>query len=350
MNHWTLLLAVLALSGCVTKIDRYLVKRPISEALALPDPKLACTAANGTLPLSAALSSNDKTYRSRVILDTTAAMCIQYEAMEAELAAERAMKNLDGEARLIAVKDARNHERRLHTLAASRQWRAFNLLEQEMGVVGETCPKLNKPEDQLTWFIGILSGALALVEDMKGGGEIGVPMDTMRRVARGAQCLDDAQWWSVPSALEASVWAMVPGTAPEGVDAFEALHAAAERGDAAGMLMARGLQLNVSALSGRDDEVRKGLEALLEGQMNPPAAYVLLHTYAHDMAQHESDLLWTRATGHRGPGLTSLPPDDNPPETGSTVDPFGTDPFGADPFSSSESDSTTQPSPEPENR
>lgn len=343
----TILAAALTLGGCAGSLDRYMVKHPIGAALTTPDIDLACRSANGTRPIAASLSSKEhKNYRSMIILDTTAAACAQMAAMEAELEAERAMYALQGEAQLVAVKDARAVQRRQSTLAARRQWRAYQRLGRVMGPLGESCPKLRNREEELVWFIGILGGTMAVLGDSEGGGEVGVPIGVVKEVARAGTCLDDEDWWSVPSALQASVWAMIPGTAPEGVDPFDALEEAANRGETQGMHLARAIQMKVSSVAGRDDRVKEGILAFNEATRSPPAEFALLEDYARKMALHEADLLWTRAGGYRAPTLGELPGDGADDSPGSGADPFADDPFaegGGDPFAEGGGDPYAEP-------
>ena len=270
--------------------------------------------------------------------------------MEAELEAERALYWLDGEARLGAVKDARAVERRHRTRSAARGWRAFQLMEEAIGPIGAddgSCPKLAKKEEELAYFIGIVGGANALLDDQAGGGQVGIPVDLLRQVGRASRCLDDERWWGVPTAIEASVWAMVPGTAPDGVDPWTALDEAASRGEAQGVHIARAMHARVAANAGNDAQVRKAIAAFESETPAPPPGIALLEDYGRLIAQHEADLVWTRARGYRAESLGPLPGDGDSTAAGSGGDdPFEGDPFAEDPFATDEPDDTDTPDPE----
>lgn len=327
-----LLSLALGVAGCVRGIDRTLVGRPIAETLRLPDPDLACRSANANATMVRALGHKYKSWRSMVILDTTSAVCAQQQAMEADLEAAHARFWLEGEERLAAVTDAQIRGRRAHTLAAARQARAFGVLDRAVGPIGEDCPTLRKDQDRLAWFIGVIAGGSAVLEDQAGGGRNGVSLDTLNRAARGAACLDDEAFWYVPSALEAGVWVMVPGTGPEGVDPFEAMDEAARKGEEKGLHLARALQIVVAANAGREDVVKDALEAFTKETPDPPADVVLLEEYARMLALHQQDLVWMRERGYRAAALGEVPRDDESGAPGSSGDPFAGDPFADDPF------------------
>jgi len=322
-------------AGCAGKLDRYLVNHPIDAALHIPDVDLACRSANGTLPIAASLSDSPRSWRAVVILNVTAGVCAQQQAMEAELTAERALYWYEGERRLAAVKDARVVQRRHHTVAAARGWRAYQALDAALGPLGQgECPRLKRDEDQLAYFIGLVGGANALLEDQAGGGRVGVPTEVLREVGRASECLDDERWYHVPAAIQGAVWAMVPGTAPDGVDPWDALDQAARKGEAKGVHLARSLQVRVAANAGREDQVKRGLTAFATPSGAPPAEIALLEDYGTMVARHESDLMWTRARGYRARDLGQVPGDASGTDAGSG----GQDPFAGDPFAGDDAD------------
>lgn len=331
-------LAALLLTGCASRVDRFLVEGPIGAAMRVPDIDLACRGANGQYPTAASLFvEGNPPDRAMTILAVTAATCSEAAAMEAELAGERAAALMDGEAKVAAVKDSREQERRLRALTARRMWMSWQHLEHEYGPVGEgECPKLKRRMDELTWFMGLVAGANALLQDQASGGEVGVPVDVLGKVARGAECIDDAAFWHAPGALRAGAWAMVPGSGPDGVDPWVALEEAAARGDAVGMRVGRAMQVQLAANAGRDDEVRAGIRAAAAVTATPDPDHVLLDAYALSIIRHQADLLWTRERGYRARTLGELPGDTDAVEPGS--DPFGGDPFAEDPFGGDPSD------------
>src|SRR5690606_22636498 len=112
-------------------------------------------------------------------------------------------------------------------------------------------------------------------------------------------------------AMRAAVWATVPGSAPEGVDPWALLDRAAEGGEAHGVRLARALQAVIASNNGRPDVVRHAVRSFARSraEVPPHPEYALFDDYAHVLVRHESDLLWTRAAGHRTLELGVLPGD-----------------------------------------
>jgi hypothetical protein len=307
---------LLATVGCAQKVDRFTIDRVVARGLAVPDvPKVCALGESLAHPLAATSSAKHPPREALVIAELTSATCEEEDAWSAELDGLRAKHNLLvlGDARANEITDARIREQRAHTAAATRFYRAFGQLEAKFGPVGEACPKIAK-KDEIVYVVGLVAGTLGLLHDRAGGGEVGVPIDTLGKVARGGQCLDDERWWHVPSALQAAAWEIIPGSQPTGVDPWERAKAAADAGDTSGVRIARALQVLVAANAGRTDVVDSGLRAHAASIAGTPqsADFALLDEYARLVDLHQSDVLWTEATGHRTPVFGTLPGDDKP--------------------------------------
>ncbi|TVQ93611.1 MAG: hypothetical protein EA397_03995 [Deltaproteobacteria bacterium] len=345
------LAVALLLGGCSKAIDNFMVHKPIKQAMLIPDLPMVCQSASANVSMAAGAHIRKPPRRALAILETTAAACSEREAMAHQIDAERAWATLDGPQRVAEVTDARERERRARATTAGRLNRAYGHVEARFGTIGESCPKMRNEEDELTYLLGLIAGAGALLQDQASGGSQGVTTDRLQHVARGAACLDDHRWWHVPSALRAGTWASVPGTAPEGVDPWDALDRAAASGEEQGMLVARAIQAQLAANAGRTEIVERALTKAYASSEPAVAEYLMLDVNARAILQHQLDLLWVKARGHRSvepgklpgrPGLSSAP----------TNDPFGEDPFGEDPFASGD-DSAPGPDdadpPDPEN-
>ncbi len=322
------------LVGCTRGVDRYTLERVVPQAGAMADVDRACAlgASLGHV-LASAGRGGEQPHLALLIAHTTAGFCSEGEAWEAELEAGRALAKLgeSGAVDLPAVRDARIREARAHAQAARRFLASWQQLEARYGPVGEACPEL--PGDEgIIYLLGLYAGVNALLHDRAGDGSLGVHLDIPAAVARGAGCVNDEWFWYAPSAMQAAAWAMVPGLAPEGVDPWEALEDAAASSEPTGVRLGRGLQVLVAANAGRDVEVEAGIrshaQSLVEHPMLP--AWGLLDEYARLVTQHESDLIWTAAAGHRTPTLGELPEDQDTPVA--APDLFaGEDPFAAPP-------------------
>lgn len=324
------LLTLLLLSGCVRTVDRYTMQRVVPQAGAMGDVDRACAlgASMGHV-LSSAGRAGRQPDLALVISETTAGFCAEGLAWEAELEAAR-LKALGAD--LPMVQDARIREARAHAQAAQRFLASWEHLVARYGPVGTgACPKL--PGDEgIIYLLGMYAGVNALLHDRAGGGSLGVPLDIPVAVARGTECVDDEAWWHAPSAMRTAAWAMVPGLAPQGVEPWEALEAAALASESTGVRLGRGLQVLIAANAGRDEIVHHALRAHAAANADSPAlpSWALLDEYSRLVSLHEADLIWTAATGHRCPVFGELPLDVQAPA--SAPDPFaGDDPFGASP-------------------
>jgi hypothetical protein len=334
--------------GCAKTVDNQALRKPIRQAMLDDDLDSACTAARSMTSLTASLSKKKKAHRALTILETTSGICAERDLWEAELEKVRRKRHVATSADVEAVADAKERELRLRTIAGKRMLKGWSHLVAHFGEPGEDCPKLRNDEDEFAYLLGLMAGANAMLYDQSGGGRLGVPTNTVGKVGKAASCLDDDKWWSVPSALTSSWWSMVPGTAPEGIEPWEALEQAAEKGESSGVRLARALQIVLATNAGREDIVRHVVQQMAdEDGFEVNEDYILLDIYAKRLALHQSDLIWTEAEGHRTerfgelPGMSGADGGLSPSE-----DPFGgEDPFGAgDPFGADEpsSDSETE--------
>jgi hypothetical protein len=300
------LLALAGLTGCnlARIMDKQTVQNMAPDILAVPDVGLGCATGAALAPVLGALPGAAKAppHRSLLLTELSAAMCAEPRAWDAELRGAVAA----GDGLAASAKDLYESERRHHTTAAARYWRAWGHANAWWGDIGTgECPSFNpKANEELLYMLGLSSGVLALVHDGAGGLQVGVPLDTPRKVERGAKCLDDDQWWGVPRALQAAVWASVPGAAPEGTDPKVVLAESAAKGDAAQVRLARAFQVQTLATVGDTDALRAAITAHATAQAadtrtRDPRG--LLNSYANLLIQHESDRLWMDEVGHRTP-------------------------------------------------
>ena len=240
----------------------------------------------------------DPPRKAAMVTLVSAGMCAEADAWEADLRQLRAIR--DG--RASDARDARITEQRYHAVAAQRLFTAYNQAGEYFGTLGEGCPEFEEG-DELFYLLGLSAGMLALVHDRGAEGMAGVPMDLPHQVARAASCLDNERWWGGPLALEAAVWAMVPGAAPEGNDPWDTLAAASELGEASGVRLARAFEVQILDIVGRDDEARVAIAAHAASLESTPSDpdWALLDSYATRMILHISDRAWTNDRGHRTP-------------------------------------------------
>jgi hypothetical protein len=327
-------MGIAANTACAAKMDALTVKRVLPAGVAHSDVERICSVGMALgVPLEAI---SDKAHRALIFADVSAAMCAEEFVRHAQLDAARARATMSGESMVAVVTDAKIREGRARTMAARRFSLAFQHLEDQYGEVGTgECPKI-KERDEIVYLMGLFGGINSMLHDKAGGGHIGVQMDILGKVERGTVCLDDATWWHVPAAFRAASRATLLNT--ENGDPWEGLEAAAVGGEGTGVRLARAVQVMITANAGRDELALAALvdHGASEAKMAPNADWVLFDTYAHNISLHESDLYWTKETGHRTPTFGELPGSDAPAEDG--PNPFGDDPFGDDPFGGGEED------------
>jgi len=309
----------------------------------------ACALGSSLSHALGALSSRRQPPRlALIIAETTAGLCGELEAMEVELESLRARRNWRalGEDRVAEMRDARLREMRLHTLAAKRYWRAWQHMDAAYGPFDGDCPRIRE-RDEIAYLLGLVAGLRSLLHDRAGGSELDLPADVLGEVSRGARCLDNEEWWHAPAALEAAVWAVIPGTAPEGVDPWEVLGTEAEAGGESGVRVAWSLYALLAGNAGRRDD----LEAAIRGHAAsiastpPDPDWLLLDEYGFRVTGHESDRIWTGERGHRTETFGELPTQPEAPSP-PAIDPFGGDPFGVDGGSFEETEEASSPAPE----
>ena len=320
----TLGILMMILSGCASHIDGFTLNKVIPVGMAQPDLGKACALGEG---LNHPLRSLTKTTpnKAMVIAETTSALCLDVDAMEADIISEQ-QKFLK---QIPQAVDAKIRAERLHTQAANRYYRAYQYLESAYGDVGTgNCPTFKK-SDEATYLVGLVAGTLAVIHNRIGGNKAGVPDVLLPKIARGSECLDNGKWWHTPQALRAAVWAFVPGSGPESVEAWSHLKEAGEEGAKSDFRVAWGIHNLITSMSGKEELLREGLQAHSESIQETPVGgeWGLLDEYGFRVSQHMSDLIWAREKGHRTQNFGTWPSNNEDVEQNES-DPFGDeDPF-----------------------
>jgi len=265
------------------------------------DLAMGCSMSEATAPL---LMSFGRVTREpdqlAIMLYLSAGGCAEEQAREHELAAARAMYSMNaGEAQ-----DAMIRQKRAHTQAAKRYLKGWQHHHAHYGDPdGGECPKFKDDLDEFIYLAGLLSGLQALNAQIQASSSIGVPFNTGSVVGRATQCLDNKKWWGAPMGLRATVWAMIPGTQPEGEDAFERLAIASKQGEEAGVRL--GHVFHAIAAVNKNDEaliksvIRDHAESLENDSSSEQWRFV--DAMASNMLVAISDRLWVENTGHRTP-------------------------------------------------
>jgi len=317
-------------TGCAAKIDRFTIDRVVGVGTDVPDTGKVCHLGAALAHPLASLSRRAP-HKALVIAELVSALCQEAEANQAELAMDRARVNLGelGPDRAAEITDARLRAERAHAQAAARFERSWQHLVAAYGEIGgERCPRI-KEKDEVAYLLGLMGGTLALIHDKRGGTTLDIPLDRLLVVARGSECLDDERWWHAPQALRAGAWATIPGSGPEGVDAWELLGEAAAAGEGSGVRVGRAMQALIAGNAGQAEIVEEAIRAHAASLQATPADpdWALLDRYAFEVTQHESDRIWVDAEGHRTEVFGELPSDEE--EAPEVPDLFSGDPFAA---------------------
>lgn len=310
-------------TGCAAKVDRITIDKIIGAGMEHQDMDRLCSVGEALgIPMGGIGLTKNAT-KAQVMADISAALCLEPMVREAQLDGAFARKNLEGEAKIAAVMDARYREERAHTAAAYRYKRAWDNLEKEYGPVGGECPKI-KEKDELVYLMGLYGGIHGMLHDQAGGGHVGVSFDTLGKVARGTACLDNERWWHVPGSFKFAAYATLLNE--EEGDPWEALAAEAAAGEKQGIRLARAVHVMILANADRTEDLRGALADHAASMADTPVdpAWLAMDQYAYEVSRHELDRLWVAESGHRAPAFDELPGEEE--ETDS--DTLGSDPFG----------------------
>lgn len=272
------------------------------EVLGGSDVGTACASGEALGSMVAGFSPySKKAARSSILPQVSAGMCKEEEVWAAELRAERAYRDGD----VQGYKDASIERQRHQLIAAKRYHIAFQRVEAYYGIPtpeDATCPKLKSENDQLQYMMGLSAGLLAVLHDIGADTLAGVPQDIPARVARGVDCLDDDQWWGVPMAMRASLWALLPDAEGAG-DPWEAFDQSWEKATAARVRLAGAFMVQSASVVGNEARLTAGIQAFAKERKTvaPDPKWAMLDRYAELMVRHESDRIWMDAEGHRTP-------------------------------------------------
>jgi hypothetical protein len=281
---------------------------------------MACAMSEATAPLMMSFGRvTDEPDQLAVMLNLSAAGCEEERAWERELVYLRAIGEQNGR----AAQDAQIAQKRHQRMAAQRYLRSWEHLQAHYGEAGDgNCPDFDDRQDEFIYMAGLLAGLQALSNEIQSGVPVGVPKNIGSKVERAAACLADDDWWGVPMAMRATVWAMIPGAEPAGENAFERLRAADLKGEKAGVRLAHVFHAMAAVNAERTDEVKAVIRAHADAIGDrPDPEWRMVDEIATRNIQAISDRLWTQNQGHRTPiGELGTFWDDRREPVGETVD------------------------------
>src|SRR5690625_2357947 len=183
--------------------------------------------------------------------------CAEAKAYEANLKHLRASQ----QNQTTIARDELMLAQRWHAIAAQRRMRAVEFVTAKYGAIGnESCPKLFKAEDELTYMLGLVTALQAVRSDLLSGAQVGIKRDLAARTMRSSECLDNEAWWGVPQAIRSTVWAFVPGTLTNGEDIWESYEATTQLAKANDALFPMVMYALGADNQGNDEALRRALK------------------------------------------------------------------------------------------
>jgi hypothetical protein len=289
----------------------YSADHAVPFIMSLDDTDMGCASGEAMTPLLMSFSRvTSPAHNVGVLMYASAASCAEQKGWDEELRYLRALKA--GNA--TEAEDAREAQKRYFALAAQRQYKAYQHMEAYFEVnVGEECGDVDDREDQLVWLVGNLAGLQSLNSQLSSLSDQGIPTNIASKVGRAAECLNDDEWWGVPSAMRAVVWTMVPGTMPKGQNAWARLSQASKQGENVGVRLAHVFEALAASNANKTDLLKNVIRSHADSIKSMPVRKdaAMLDRIATLNIQAISDRMWTEQTGHRTPaGRLGKFPDD----------------------------------------
>lgn len=265
------------------------------------DLAMSCAMSQATAPLLLSFGRvTSEPDQLAVMLYLTAGGCAEEAAREDELQGLAALQGLQAE----EAQDASIRQKRHYALAAQRYFKGWKHFKAYYGDPGTAdCPEFDKDIDGFIYMAGLLNGLQALNAEIQSTESIGVPKNIGSVVAQATGCLDNRTWWGAPMALRATVWAMLPGTMPQGERAFERLQQSDRQGEEAGVRLAHVFHAIAAVNKGDDAALRAVIRRHAKAIEEKPAPeqWRLVDAMATQIIQAISDRMWVEHVGYRTP-------------------------------------------------
>jgi hypothetical protein len=126
--------------------------------------------------------------------------------------------------------------------------------------------------------------------------------------------------------MQAAVWTMMPGNAPDGIDPWQELADASVMAHESGVRLAQAIEVVIAEGSGNEERLRDAIRRHAQSVKQTPSnvQYRMLDILATQQVLAGSDRLWTEATGSRTPigGLGTFWDDASPAEEALGINDF----------------------------
>ena len=265
------------------------------------DTDTACQFGNTMAPLFESINLLTESERKiPSLLYLLSANCSEQTAREAELRSIRALRKGDKE----EAKDARTVQKRWLKVTALRRKESFNsamtAYSYQYETPTEACPEFSGEEDEITFLLGILTGLQAILSDAGAELSANVPRNIAPAAIRASYCINDDKWGGMPSSIRATTWLLLPDLKPEGVDPWQHLLIADEKGISFGVRIPLALHAIIAESTGNEKELVRAVN-FLKHPIHQNKHYALLDSIGLSHIQAVSDRHWTQSTGERTP-------------------------------------------------
>lgn len=297
----------LLLSGCAlvykgtgNTLISYAEDEGIPYLLKTDDVNFSCSMVESFAPFLLSFSQvSSPPDHLAILFYLMAGSCTEFKAWDEELRYLRAIYNKNP----IEAQDARIAQQRFLSEAAQRQLTGYHYLSLAYSEPGAECPLLEEEIDQLYWLMGLISGLQAVLNDISSAGNVQVPLDIAAKIGRAAVCLNNEKWWSIPQAIQATIWITIPGNTPLDKDPAQILDNALQTGLQQGVTISHVMAAQVNFGLGNRAKVKQIIRDFSKPRQATATSqiYKLLNQMANRQIQQISDRLWTEATGARTP-------------------------------------------------
>jgi len=275
----------------------------LASMLAGDDVDMACDTGVALSPLLLSFKSQAvEVEKLGILMSNLTGFCAQQRAWQHELQRLRALHGND----TIVAKDAAVAQQRALTVAAARQYKGFLQLARVFGPIGEQCPELETKERQFYFLVGLVNGLQATQSNISAMQPIDVPLALVKQIGRASQCLNDDQWWGVPTAINVLAASLTPNDIPL-AESIAKLDSAMAQGDAQGVRLSHVLAAEFY-LARSDKQQAKAIvtsfaqnSKRITSNAGSDQPYQLLDQMAYRHLLFIADRFWTEEAGFRTP-------------------------------------------------
>lgn len=235
-----------------------------------------------------------------ILLYSVGGLCTQVDAQKYEMSYLMAIKNGDG----MKAQDSLTLFKRTHKQAAKNYLRSYNYMIDFFEPEENECPDFDNDFQELTWLLGQMSGALALLSDSSADLSVGIPRNIPAKVEGWIGCIDNEKWWGAPNGLQAAVWTTLPAVAPENANPPAVLVNSQNLSLETGVRIGYALRAMSMLGEGKTAQVKQVIRDFAKTNENgftPDPNFKMIDTIAEQIILGISDVIWGKEEGMHTP-------------------------------------------------